>query len=437
MSAAYDLGARQRDFQVDAQDRSALRRVGAELNTVLRNAIDTAIRGLGPSASGLSSSLCTHWDQLLKGEGAEVMVRSADALADGFASRGLGIGALLQTYPAVINALSAALLAKAIPSSLFAKGDASVCGTLEALTRVAFLDADLAVARLEARLDTRRQSEFKALADSFEADVSRIVSTLAGSATDLESSARAMAATADRASECSASVAAAAEQATANVSVVATSAEEMGKSVAEIAEQVSHSAKIAGEAVTQAHTTGETIESLARAADKIGEVISLISDIASQTNLLALNATIESARAGEAGRGFAVVAAEVKTLANQTAKATGDISTQIQEIQNVTRASVQAIAHIRKTIDDMNATSLAINAAVEEQSAATREIARNTHEAADGTQDVARNIVEVQAAAEQTGAATFSMVDAASQVGEHSRALQGVVSRFLEKARAA
>jgi methyl-accepting chemotaxis protein len=183
--------------------------------------------------------------------------------------------------------------------------------------------------------------------------------------------------------------------------------------------------------------TGETMEELSRSAEKIGDVVSLISDIAAQTNLLALNATIESARAGEAGKGFAVVASEVKNLATQTAKATDEIGSQIEEMQTISRASVTAIAEIQKIIDEMNAISVTINAAVEEQSAATHEIARSTNEAANGAHDVARNISQVLEAAQHTGAASSQVVGAAQQLGEQAEVLRGEVSNFLKTVRAA
>jgi len=211
----------------------------------------------------------------------------------------------------------------------------------------------------------------------------------------------------------------------------------MGKSVAEIAHQVNHSTAIAAQAVKRAQSTNETIDRMSRSADKIGEVVNLISDIAGQTNLLALNATIESARAGEAGRGFAVVASEVKSLATQTAKATEEISAQIQDIQAITRDSVSAITEIQHIIDEMNSVSVAINAAVEQQSAATREIARNTNEAANGAQDVSRNISDVLQGAHQTGAASQQVVTASQELGRQAETLRNEVQAFLITVRAA
>ena len=282
-----------------------------------------------------------------------------------------------------------------------------------------------------------KHREMQDLADRFEANVSSIVTSVADRARDLEMTARSMSVTANKTSELSTSVAAAAEEATTNVTIVANSADEMGKSVSEIAHQVNHSTSIAAKAVQRAKATNETIDRMSRSAEKIGEVVNLISDIAGQTNLLALNATIESARAGEAGRGFAVVASEVKSLATQTAKATGDISAQIQDIQAITRDSVNAINDIQKVIDEMNSVSVAINAAVEQQSAATREIARNTNEAANGTQDVSRSISDVLEGAHQTGIASDQVVSGSQDLGRQASNLLAEVDKFLKTVRTA
>jgi methyl-accepting chemotaxis protein len=285
--------------------------------------------------------------------------------------------------------------------------------------------------------EARSRAALRDFTDQFEANVAEVVRSVAHAASELEVTARSMSTSASEAANRSSNVAAAAEQATANVSIVAASADEMGKSVAEIAHQVNHSTNIASRAVYKAESTNQTIEQLARSAEKVSEVVDLISDIAAQTNLLALNATIESARAGEAGRGFAVVASEVKGLATQTAKATDEISVQITEMQTVARASVAAIAEIQQIIDEMNAVSMAINAAVEEQSAATQEIARNTNEAASGAKDVSRNIVGVLEETQATGSSSQQVVSASQHLGVQAERLQTEVEKFLQTVRAA
>src|SRR3978361_2378301 len=189
------------------------------------------------------------------------------------------------------------------------------------------------------------------LADDFEGAIGEIVDTVSSASTELEASANTLTATAERAQELTPAVAAASEEASTNVQSVASATEEMASSVNEISRQVQESARMANEAVDQARKTNDRVGELSKAAARIGDVVELINTIAGQTNLLALNATIEAARAGEAGRGFAVVASEVKALAEQTAKATGEIGQQISGIQAATQESVNAIREISGTIE--------------------------------------------------------------------------------------
>ena len=194
---------------------------------------------------------------------------------------------------------------------------------------------------------------------------------------------------------------------------------------------------MASDAVDQARRTNERVGELSKAATRIGDVVELINTIAGQTNLLALNATIEAARAGEAGRGFAVVASEVKALAEQTAKATGEIGQQIGSIQAATQESVGAIREISGTIEKLSEISSAIAAAVEEQGAATQEISRNIQQAAIGTQQVSANISEVQRGAGETGSASSQVLSAAQMLSGDSNRLKVEVDRFLSTVRAA
>ena len=194
---------------------------------------------------------------------------------------------------------------------------------------------------------------------------------------------------------------------------------------------------MAGEAVSQARSTTERVSELSKAAARIGDVVELINTIAGQTNLLALNATIEAARAGEAGRGFAVVASEVKALAEQTAKATGEIGQQISGIQVATQDSVASIKDISGTIERLSEISSTIAAAVEEQGAATQEISRNVQQAARGTEQVSSNIVDVQRGSADTGSASTQVLSAAQLLSSDSSRLKIEVGKFLDSVRAA
>ena len=282
-----------------------------------------------------------------------------------------------------------------------------------------------------------RRADMHRLADQFEAAIGEIVDTVSSASTELEASASTLNATAGRAEQLAVAVAAASDEASNNVQSVASATEELSSSVNEIGRQVQDSARLANAAVDQAGKTNDRIGELSQAAARIGDVIALIDTIAGQTNLLALNATIEAARAGEAGRGFAVVAAEVKALAEQTAKATGEIGQQITGIQSATQDSVGAIRDIGGTITRLAEIASAIAAAVEEQGAATQEIARNVQQAAQGTQQVSSNVGDVEHGAAETGAASTQVLSAAQMLSNDSARLKTEVSRFLTNVRAA
>jgi methyl-accepting chemotaxis protein len=289
----------------------------------------------------------------------------------------------------------------------------------------------------EAHAAAERRQMMATLADRFERTVGGIVASVSEASNHLQSAAATLTGTASDTSERSAAVAGASEAAYANVNAVAAASEELAASVREISRQVAESARMAANAVVEATGTAGTVRNLADAAGRIGEITDLIGNVAGQTNLLALNATIEAARAGEAGKGFAVVAAEVKGLADQTARAAAQIGEQIAGIQASTGSAVDAIGTISRTIERMNEIASAIATAVEQQAATTQEIARSVQLASRGTADVSQNIATVTRAASETSSAATQVLESSGNLAHQSDVLGTEVEGFLKSVRSA
>jgi methyl-accepting chemotaxis protein len=281
----------------------------------------------------------------------------------------------------------------------------------------------------------QKVEQFRSMADQFEQTIRTVTNQVTLAASEVEDTAKTMSEAAESTNHESMAVAGAAEQASGNVQTVASAAEELSASIHAITEQVERSRSVTGHAVERANAANDRVGTLALAAQRIGEVVGLIQEIAAQTNLLALNATIEAARAGEAGKGFAVVAGEVKNLAGQTARATEDIQAQVADIQAATQSAVDSINEITQVIADVNGSTVAIAAAVEQQGAATNEIARNVDQASTGTRDVSHRITYVTRAAADTGAASTQLLGSAAALARQSQDLDMEIDRFLDALR--
>ena len=282
-----------------------------------------------------------------------------------------------------------------------------------------------------------RASRIADLTSSFESRFGDVVGAMAQTAEQLDLASQSMVTASARATARTDQIAAAARTSSDNVQTVAMSAEELSGSFLEIGDQVRRSSDAAEQAEEATRRSGDQVRELATSGARIGEVVALINGIAEQTNLLALNATIEAARAGDAGKGFAVVANEVKTLANQTAKATEDITAQVASIQNATQSTVEAIDLTMVRISTMTEIAGAVAAAMEDQNIATREIVANIQKASRATAEIAESVDDVSDAARETDGAAHRVKSDSESLHERAGALRGVVDQFLSAVRAA
>ena len=402
-------------------------RIGGQLADVYTKAADGAnASAIGEIAGAMNTAIVVGIVSVLLGVGlATVMARS-----------------IASPIKAMTDAMGR-LAKREMATEIAGRGRKDEVGAMAAAVQVfkdSMIKADQLAAeqeRMKTTAATAQKAALNKMADAFEANVGQLVGLLAASSTEMEATAKSMAATADQTSQQSGTVAAAAEEAGTGIQTVAAAAEELSASIAEISRQVAQSARVTAKAVTDAQRTDGIVRALADGAQKIGDVVSLITNIAAQTNLLALNATIEAARAGDAGKGFAVVASEVKGLAQQTAKATEDIGAQIGQMQVATKEAVDAIRGITGTIEEVSSIATTIASAVEEQGAATSEIARNVQQTAQAAQEVTVNITGVNRAAGETGAAAAQVLSAAAELSQQSERLGAEVRDFVANVRAA
>ncbi|MEV4638835.1 methyl-accepting chemotaxis protein [Actinoplanes sp. NPDC049548] len=362
-------------------------------------------------------------EQLAMQEEAAARGRVADAAAAYKSARTFVIVTL------IVGLILATLLGLAIARDIVARvrGVSKVIDSIAAgdLTRTASMKSKDEVGRMADQLD-RATSTLRTT-------ISRITGsshTLAGSAQEMAEVSSRIAVNAEQTSSRADLVSSAAGTVSSNVDTVAAASEEMTASIREIAGSAADAAAVARGAVEVAQSANSTVAKLGVSSAEVGNIVKVITSIAEQTNLLALNATIEAARAGEAGKGFAVVASEVKDLAQETAKATEEISNRIQAIQTDTSAAVEAIGEIAAVIERINAYSDTIASAVEEQTATTSEIGRSVAEAAGGSTEIARTISGVAEAAQSTNDGVNESRRTAGELARLAEELQSLVAQF-------
>ena len=398
------------------------------------------LRNLFSSESAMnraSKAQQSHWQRLFSGRFDNEYVESVRRIAKVHNTIGLAPEPYIAAYLMILQELHGHVIGHYMQFMRPADSKRKIEQAIRSIDRAVLFDIQFVVATYLKEGELGFSKRLNDLADQFGKTIGDFIDEVTKAAKSLHSNAGTLLNATEKTAEEATQAAAGAEQASTNLQSVASATEEMNASIAEITRQVSHASETANAAVATGAGTEATIRSLNEASSRIGQVVGLIQTIAAQTNLLALNATIEAARAGEAGRGFTVVASEVKGLAGQTAKATGEISEQVASIQSVAGEVAQSMGGIASTVSGIREAATAISSAVEEQSAVTSEIGRTIAEAAAGSSHVSSSVQEVRSVSNAAKQTASLVANAATTLTEEATKLKTIADGFIEKIRSA